>query len=243
MTETIVRLATRADETQMFDLCKALHAENGLFAMNDDAVHEMLNRAFDKKGGIIGVIDGDGGIAGAIYMLISRFWYSQDNHLEELFSFIRPQSRKSNYATDLVSFAKRCADSTGLRLLIGILTNKDMELKVRLYRRRLGMPAGAFFVYDPKEPHNKVATSFETWRSIADDSPVVPKGARVVTADVLSDIGRGDAEAGRAAIDKFITSETRRYQKSKNGLSSAIIPQLPSAVSTTQPLPLLALNG
>ena len=142
-----VRLATRADEADLMKLCRELHADNGIFKFDDGMVSTMLNRAFNREGGIIGVIDGKKEIAGAIYMLLSSFWYSHDNHIEELFNFIRPPYRKSNYGLSLIEFAKDCADKIGIPLVIGVLTSKRMEAKVRLYHKLLGMPAGAFFVY------------------------------------------------------------------------------------------------
>ena len=144
---TIVRLATRADEPALMQICRELHKENGLFEMHDDMVREMLDRAFDRKGGIVGVIDGEKMIEAVLFMIISTFWYSRDNHLEELFSYVRPAARKSNHAASLIGFAKECSDKIGIPLVIGVLTNTRMETKVRLYRRKLGMPAGAFFVY------------------------------------------------------------------------------------------------
>src|SRR5215469_8131893 len=143
-----VRLATRQDEEQLMALCHALHADNGLFSMDEDMVRAMLHRAFDRQGGIVGVIDGDKELAAAIYMLLSNFWYSRDNHLEELFSFIRPPYRNGryHYIDQLADFAKDCATKIGIPLVIGVVTNKRTEPKVRLYRRLFGVPAGAFFI-------------------------------------------------------------------------------------------------
>jgi hypothetical protein len=151
-----VRLATKQDEDQLMDLCRALHEDNGLFTFDADMVRGMLYRAFNREGGLIGVIDGDNEIAAGIFMLISNFWYSQDNHLEELFSFVRPTYRKSrNHFDELSEFAERCSKQIGIPLIIGILTNKRMEAKVRLYRRKFGLPAGAFFVVGDKQWANE----------------------------------------------------------------------------------------
>ena len=46
-----------------------------------------------------------------------------------------------------MKFAQRCSDEIKVPLVIGVLTNNRMEGKVRLYRRQMGVPAGAFFVY------------------------------------------------------------------------------------------------
>lgn len=146
----IPRYATQADEAQMMDLCRTLHADNGLFNLDEGMVRKMLYRAFNREGGIIGVIDGENEIAAAIYILLSNFWYSKDTHLEELFSFVRPAYRKSDYARQLLAFAKECQKAIGVPLVIGVLTNQRMEAKVNLYRKKLGKPAGAFFVVGGK---------------------------------------------------------------------------------------------
>jgi hypothetical protein len=158
------RLATRADEADLLALCKELHTENGLFSMDDDMVKEMLDRAFEKRGGIIGVIDDGGKIAACLYMLISNFWYSREHHLEELFSYVRPAFRKTPYASSLLTFAQDCSKTLAIPLVIGVLTNSRMEAKVKLYSRKFGRPAGAFFVVGGTW-HNDSVASEELWRT------------------------------------------------------------------------------
>jgi Acetyltransferase (GNAT) family len=144
-----VRLATKEDREEIFRLCKLLHSENGLFPMDDDLVQETMMKGINRNGGILGVIGPTGGpLEGMIYMLISNFWYSRKPHLEELFSYVPPEYRKSNHAKSLIEFAKKCA-TDDIRLVIGVVSNTRTEAKVRLYERRLGKPAGAFFVYPP----------------------------------------------------------------------------------------------
>lgn len=147
MTDHRVRVATPDDETEVMDLCHALHEENGLFSMDDDRVRGTLRMAFDKKGGLLGVIGDPGQIEAMIYMLFAQFWYSTDWHLEELFSYCRPEYRKSNNARHLIDFAKKCSDEIGLPLMIGIVSNTRTEAKIELYKRQLKKPVGSFFLY------------------------------------------------------------------------------------------------
>lgn len=146
---SLVRKAGPDDEPELMDLCRALHQENGLFSLDEDKVRAMLRRAFDQQGAIIGAVGAPGRIEGAIYMLISNFWYSNDWHLEELFSFVLPQHRRSSNAKELVSFAKRCSDELGIPLVIGVISNERTAAKVELYKRQLSTPAGAFFFHRP----------------------------------------------------------------------------------------------
>jgi hypothetical protein len=76
-------------------------------------------------------------------------WYSRDVFIEELFNYVRPAFRSSSNSQDLIAFGKAVADATELRLLIGVLSNIRTEAKVRLYRKALGSPVGAYFVHDP----------------------------------------------------------------------------------------------
>lgn len=122
--------------------------------------------AFNRQGGIIGVIGTPGDIKAMIFLLMSRFWYSRSYHLEELFNFVRPDLRKSpqNYASQLINFAKSCSDSINIPLTIGVLTNHRMEGKVRLYRRSLGVPAGAWFVHMPEGKHWQSELNEDFWK-------------------------------------------------------------------------------
>lgn len=146
-----VRAATRSDEDEIIQLLHIMHAENGMMPLDEDRAKAFFARAWDRLGGIIGVIGPPGDIRAMIYLLITRFWYSSANHLEECFNFVRPDVRHPKeghrYAEHLIKFAQKCSDELQMPLLIGVLTNNRMEGKVRLYRRVLGIPAGAFFVY------------------------------------------------------------------------------------------------
>jgi len=152
MTEEVVRIATYADEDEVIKLTHLMHSEGGILPYDEMEVRAMIHRAFNRQGGILGVIGEPGDIKAMIYILISKFWYTKANHLEELFNFVRPDVRKApqNYARQTIAFAKKCATEIGLPLTIGVLTNYRMEGKVRLYRRELDIPAGAWFVYNCK---------------------------------------------------------------------------------------------
>lgn len=147
MTESVIRMATAFDEEEIMALCRELHEENGIFPMHDPSVRATLRKAFDKQGGIIGLIGPPGAVEAMMFLLISNTWYTEQWHLEELFSYVRPDYRRSTHAKAMVEWAKRCADEVHLPLIIGIISNERTEAKVRLYQRQLQKPAGAFFVY------------------------------------------------------------------------------------------------
>ena len=160
----VVRIAQLSDEPEIMLLLNQMHAEGGIMPLDQMAASAMFHRAFNRQGGILGVIGEPGDIKAMIYLLISCYWYTTQYHLEELFNFVRPDMRKSKeaYAQRLIDFAKACSDEIGLPLTIGILTNIRMEGKVRLYQRELGVPAGAWFVYGAKWINEEPNAQF--WR-------------------------------------------------------------------------------
>ena len=85
-----------------------------------------------------------------IQLSISEYWYSDHKLLEELYNYVRPEHRRSNNAKALIEYAKYCAREMDLPLLIGVVSNERTAEKIRLYRRRLGEPSGAYFLYNAK---------------------------------------------------------------------------------------------
>jgi hypothetical protein len=142
-----VRKATPADLPELMEMCRELHLENAQFAMNDAKVTEMIHRAFNGKGAVIGVLGSTGTIEGAILLLINSWWYTDEYCLEEIFSYVRPAYRKSTNAKELITFGKRCSDELGIPLVIGVVSNERTRAKVGLYTRQLSEPAGAYFIY------------------------------------------------------------------------------------------------
>lgn len=148
-----VRIVDRSEETNVMELCHQLHSENGMFSMDDNKVRSMLNRAFDKQGGILAGIGPKGNLEGLMYLLLSSFWYSNDPHWEELFLYVSPEHRKSRNAVELLRFAKWCTDQSDFPLFIGILSDATTERKELLYERQLRVEGskGRFFVYTKKK--------------------------------------------------------------------------------------------
>jgi hypothetical protein len=146
-----VRIADATCEDEAMRLCRELHKENGLFSLNEDKVRATLRKAFDRHGGILGIIGTPSHIEAMICMVISSFWYSDDPHLEELFIFVCQEHRKSKHAVELIRFAKWAADEGGIPLVIGVISDERTAGKVRLYQRELDRPIGNFFVYGLKD--------------------------------------------------------------------------------------------
>lgn len=145
---TQVRIATPADADQIFGLCEMIHDEIGHSPMDPDRVREHIRLATTGQDGIMGVIEEDGRVCGCIFLALMPIWYSKDWQLVELFNFVHPDHRRSDYAASLIAFAKGIAQQMNLMLMIGVTTNHRMEAKVRLYSRHLPK-AGEFFIFRP----------------------------------------------------------------------------------------------
>lgn len=144
---SVVRLADASEMEDLVSLMKEAAEEQALFPVSETKARDMLNRAFLRQGGIVGVIGPKGGIEAALYMILAQPLYSEDWHAEEVFQVVRPAFRRSTHAKSLLQFAKRCHHDLGIPVLMGVLHNVRTEAKVRLYRRQLGAPVGAFFIY------------------------------------------------------------------------------------------------
>lgn len=149
MSDLSVRLAVIEDRPGLIELTTQLHGENGLFARAEDKVQRMLDRYYNREGAVIGVIGEVAVPVATIYLGIDQLIYTDDWALVEQWNFVHPEHRRSNYARQLIAYAKQVSDGMKLPLLTGILSNKRTEAKVRLYEQMMEK-AGAYFVYNRK---------------------------------------------------------------------------------------------
>ena len=154
-----IRTGTPDDIYEMMDLALMACEENGFVNPDKTKLMTELWQALNLNYGMIGIIGKENGpIEGAILLRIGPMWYSHDMVVEEKAIFIHPDHRgaKEGRARRLVEFAKNAADELGIPLLIGVLSNKRTEGKIRLYERQLGKPTGAFFLYGAKTGQHSV---------------------------------------------------------------------------------------
>lgn len=154
LTDATPRLAGPQDADCLFEMCRTLWEENGIFPMSERKVRRMIDIAVKPETRteaepvtIICALGGIGDIEASLALCITQNWYTDAWHLEELWNFVRPDRRKSNHAKSLIEYAKHVRAQLELPLLIGILSSDRTLPKVRLYSRRLGAPTGAYFVW------------------------------------------------------------------------------------------------
>lgn len=153
-----VRTAGPDDESAVLDLCWKLHEENGIFRLDREKVRALIHAALNPSEapwltpGIIGLIGPKSDLQGIIFLMVSTVWYASDDdrYIEEVLNYVPPEHRRTTHAKELITFAKSCAESLGLPLLIGVQSTHRMEAKARLYRRQLPK-LGEFFMFDPRK--------------------------------------------------------------------------------------------
>ena len=134
----VVRVPLPYEEEAIMTLCRELHTENGIFSLDENKVRALLHKAFSLMGGFLGVIGPPDKLEGMIYLQVTSMWYTDDPCLEELYTFVRPDYRRSKNAVHLLHFSKWCAESSKMPLFIGIISDKQTERKVQLYQRQFG---------------------------------------------------------------------------------------------------------
>lgn len=148
-----IRIGTPADLDGMMQIAMMATEENAFLDPNPAKLAAEMWPALHQDHGIVGIIGAEGGtIEGAVLLRIGSMWYSDTPVVEEKAIFIHPEYRsaKGGRAKRLCEFSKKVADTLGIPLIIGVLSNSRTEAKVRMYERQFGKPSGAFFLYGAK---------------------------------------------------------------------------------------------
>ena len=151
--ELHVRIGRPEDLEEMMQIAMMACDENGFLDPNPAKLAAEMWPALHQDHGIVGIIGPkDGMIEGAVLLRIGDMWYSDTQVVEEKAIFIHPdyRSAKGGRAKRLCEFSKKVADTLGIPLIIGVLSNSRTEAKVRMYERQFGKPSGAFFLYGAK---------------------------------------------------------------------------------------------
>ena len=158
-----VRLAVREDEDALMEVARQMHpvaalcsADGKALPLDEDLVRSELYRALlppnphrNELPAWIGVVGSIGDLLGSVYLAMGTEWYSREPILVERWLYVRPDSRRSSIAVDLIDFAKKSAAAAGLPLHVGHMTQGREKAKGRFYRRHFGTPIGASYLHTP----------------------------------------------------------------------------------------------
>lgn len=154
-----VRVATVADMDQIMSLAVEAAKENGFLDASTALLAKAVWGPINQDHGIIGCIGKpQNQIEGMVVLNIGKIFYSDTDCLEERTLYLRPEYRsaKGGRANKLLEFSMAAATALGLPLLIGVLSNERTVAKCKLYSRRLGPPAGAYWIYQTKTGGHEV---------------------------------------------------------------------------------------
>lgn len=149
-----VRVGTPEDVHGVMQVALMAVQENGFAEVDPELLLGDIWSALNLNRGIMGVIGEPGEpVEGVVLLRIGTMWYSSKTRvLEERAIFVHPdyRSAKGGRAAKLCKFSKSVSDTLGIPLTIGILSSLRTEGKVRMYRRILGEPSGAYWLYNAK---------------------------------------------------------------------------------------------
>ncbi len=97
----LIRPAQPKDFTAIMDLCRLMHAETGIYAVDEKKVATVVINTINMDGGIIGLI-GDPAPVAIIILAVGSAWYSSEQYLGEMMFFVHPDHRRSTYARTLL---------------------------------------------------------------------------------------------------------------------------------------------
>jgi N-acetylglutamate synthase-like GNAT family acetyltransferase len=161
-TELSIRLATPDDLDEVMQLAFMACEDNGFLDYSPELLAREIYPALCLDHGLFPVIGPPGGeIQGFVLLRIGTMFYSTRQCLEEKCLWVHPEHRaaRGGRARKLLEYTKKSADTLGLPLIIGIMTSRRAEAKVRLYERTFGPPTGAFFLYGAESGKAKLETA------------------------------------------------------------------------------------
>ena len=148
-TEIFVRTGTPVDIHPMMDLALSACEENGLTRPNPHKLAAEIWSSLNLFHGIVGIIGEQGKpLEAAVLLRCEAMWYSDDLVLNERAVFVAEPFRqaKGGRASKLIDFAVDAAKKLEMPLVVGVMSNQRTEGKVKMYGRKLGDPAGAYWI-------------------------------------------------------------------------------------------------
>lgn len=148
----------------MYDTIVAGHADNGLWKLSPNKILELIDSATKAEktalDPIIGVIDSDDKeFAAMTCFRLETYWYTDEWHICELFNWVNPKYRVSDYARQIMNFQKKWTDDLTekanykIALLTGVMSIKRLEAKMNLFGRRYKQ-IGALYSYNLDVPED-----------------------------------------------------------------------------------------
>ncbi len=154
--ESKVRLANYDDTNSIVDMCMAFFSSTPrVVPVSEDRVRATLNSLLPKGrndpnvgSAWIGVIGNPGELVGSVGLVVQNPWHSEHSHIQQLWSFVLPEHRRTPHTSQLISFSAAKAEEIMAPVVADrASTPAAME---RFYLRAGWVPVGSVFQYTPE---------------------------------------------------------------------------------------------
>ena len=149
----MIRRATVDDSDQLLTLLAMRHSENGPALGRFDEYNaraKVVEMSRPRGLGVIGVIEVGGKIVATIGLQVGRFWDTNQPHLEDVWIFVHPDHRRTNYLKRLIAYAKSASRESGLRL---VMAQADSQTRIAQVLGSHFVRVGTVFTFDPEVAH------------------------------------------------------------------------------------------
>lgn len=151
-----LRLATPADLEPIGSLLWSMHHEIGIGRVSERKAREAVLRTLTEPASCCILAERDGHIVGALGLVMTSWWYSDERFLTDLFFFVDPNHRadknaageNAGHATKLIAWAKAAARKLSVPLVVSVGTEIAPMPKVRFMSKHM-KPFGGSFIYKP----------------------------------------------------------------------------------------------
>lgn len=138
------RSAAPEDIKGLFNLLVTMHAESAIASLSPERALARIASLIEQ--GIVIIAERGDVIVGSVGLGFDQWWYSDDWHLRDFWTYVHPEHRHSSIGANLIRLAKCAAQDRRVPLCVGVFSDDGTERKNKLFRRHM-TPVGETFIY------------------------------------------------------------------------------------------------
>lgn len=150
----MIEHAKPADIDDILPLIELRHREmartGGRFDA-DAARTKLIEMIHPYGAGFVGIIRDGRPVIASVGLTVARFWDTSDHHLEDLWTYVHPQHRKSSHLKNLIGFAKSVSNTMGLRLIMLQAETAETQPQIDFVLSRQLSRVGLVFQHEPAD--------------------------------------------------------------------------------------------
>lgn len=144
----MITIATPSDLSEVVDLLRVMHAENGVGRVNETKALGVITKRIEAGGCMLA--RSHGRLVGSVAIYKDNWWYSDELAFFDQWFFVHPEHRSEGHAVRLLAALKQACRNTGVPLVLHVGTTVDALSKLKFFKKHL-TPFGGSFLFDPKE--------------------------------------------------------------------------------------------